>query len=923
MSPAPWLHQADPRVLDSHYQQFLRDPAALPSDWRHFFEGFEFARGAPGALAAARAAGSTEDVCSEPVRRVREDFEREGRVLALIEGYRVRGHLFTRTNPVRTRRPYSPPLSLETFGLEPADLERPFHAGSQLGLGTAPLAEIVAFLEETYCRSVGVEYRFIRQPEIVDWLQARIEGGRNQRAFAPEEKRHLFRMLTRTVLLEKLMHTRFTGQKRFSIEGVDTVIPALDAVLGQGARLGIREFVIGMPHRGRLNVLANVLGKPLAELFAEFQDQDHEDIDFTNDVKYHLGFSADRALPGGLSVHLSLAPNPSHLEAVDPVVEGIVRAKLEARHGGDARRIAPILIHGDAAMAGQGVVAEVLQMSQLPGYATGGTVHVVLNNQVGFTTGYLEGRSSTYCTDAAKMTLSPVFHVNGDDVEAVVHAVGLALEFRQEFGRDVFIDILGYRKHGHNEGDEPRFTQPLLYQAIASHPDPQQIYRRQLLGEGAMTEVEAREIERAFRAEMDAELGAAQGLALPPAGPALGGTWQGLRRARGEDFQRPSPETGLPLESLRDTGRRMLALPAELEIFPKARRLYEQRAAVLEEGRALDWALGEALAWATLLRESHPVRLSGQDSVRGTFSHRHAALTIADTTERWLPLQHLEEGQAPFTALNSPLSEYGVLGFDYGYSVATPHGLTLWEAQFGDFANGAQIIFDQFLCCADAKWRQHSGLVCLLPHGYEGQGHEHSSARVERVLQLCAGVNLQAANVTTPANLFHLLRRQLARPFRVPLVLFSPKSLLRHPSCVSPLADFGPGTRFQEVLDDVAADPAQVRTVLLCSGKLYYELAARRDEEGRRDLAILRLEQLAPLPEARLAQVLERYTAASRWRWVQEEPENMGAWSWLQRTFRLRPLELVGRRAAAATATGLARRHKVEQKLIVDRACAG
>ena len=922
MSPAPWLHQVEPRVLDAHYQQFLLDPDALPSDWRHFFEGFEFARSAPNALAAARAQGEHDGLLSEPVRRVREDFERESRVLALIEGYRVRGHLFTRTNPVRERRAYLPPLSLETFGLEAADLGRPFHAGSQLGLGTAPLSEIVAFLEETYCRSMGVEYRYIRRPAIVDWLQRRMEGCRNQRVFTPEERRHLYRMLTRTVLLEKLMHTRFTGQKRFSIEGVDTVIPALDAIVGQGARLGIREFVIGMPHRGRLSVLANVLGKPLSRLFSEFQDQDHEDVDFTNDVKYHLGFSCDRQLPGGLSVHLSLAPNPSHLEAVDPVVEGIVRAKLEARHGGDARRIAPLLIHGDAAIAGQGVVAEVLQMSQLPGYSTGGTIHVVLNNQVGFTTGYLEGRSSTYCTDAAKMTLSPVFHVNGDDVEAVVHAVGVALEFRQEFGRDVFIDILGYRKHGHNEGDEPRFTQPLLYEAIARHPDPLEIYRAQLLAEGAMSEVEAREIERAFRAEMEGELAAAQGVKSLPVSQALTGTWEGLRIARAEDFQRPSPDTGLPLESLRGTGRLMLQLPEGLEIFPKARRIYEQRAVALADEEALDWALGESLAWATLLREGHPVRLSGQDSMRGTFSHRHAALTIVDSTERWLPLQHLGEGQAPFTALNSPLNEVGVLGFDYGYSVAAPQGLTIWEAQFGDFANGAQVVFDQFLSCAAVKWQQHSGLVCLLPHGYEGQGHEHSSARVERFLQLCAGVNLQAANVTTPANLFHLLRRQLHRPFRVPLILFSPKSLLRHPACVSPLADFGPGTRFQEVLDDENADPAQVRTLLLCSGKLYYELAARRDEAGRGDLAILRLEQLAPLPEARLAQVLDRYIAATRWRWVQEEPENMGAWSWLQRSFRLRPLELVARRAASATATGLARRHRVEQNLIIERALA-
>jgi len=922
MSSAPWLHQADPRVLDAHYQTFLAQPELLSEDWRRFFEGFEFARGAPQALARFAGDGSAGDVCSEPVRRVREDFERESRVLALIEGYRLRGHLFTRTNPVRSRRPYRPPLTLETFGLAEADLDRAFHAGSQLGLGTATLREIIACLEETYCRSVGVEFRYIRHPRVLTWLQERMEGCRNQRRFTPEERRHIYRMLTRTVLLEKLMHTRFTGQKRFSIEGVDAVIPALDAIISQGAALGIEDFVLGMPHRGRLSVLANVMGKPLSRLFAEFQDLDYEDVDFTNDVKYHLGYSSDRTLPDGRRVHLSLAPNPSHLEAVNPVVEGVVRAKLLERHGGNEDRIAPILIHGDAAVAGQGIVAEVLQMSRLPGYRTGGTIHVVLNNQVGFTTGYLEGRSSTYCTDVAKVTLSPVFHVNGDDVEAVIHAVGLALEYRQTFHRDVFIDILGYRKHGHNEGDEPRFTQPILYKAIAAHPDALELYRRQLVTEGAMSDTEAREIERAFREEMEEELSAASRVQMVPMREELGGVWRGLRRARPEDFQAPSPATGVPHDQLLDTGRRMLQVPADLDVLPKARRLYEQRLAVLEEGKSLDWALGESLAWGSLLREGHPVRLSGQDSVRGTFSHRHAALTLEDSVERWIPLAHLEEGQAPFTALNSPLSEYGVLGFDYGYSVATPMGLTLWEAQFGDFANGAQILFDQFISCAETKWHQHSGLVCLLPHGYEGQGHEHSSARMERFLQLCAGVNLQCANVSTPANLFHLLRRQVKRDFRVPLIVFSPKSLLRHPACVSPLHNFTQGTAFQEVLGDALADPALVRRVLLCSGKLCYELEARRAEEGRKDVAILRLEQLAPLPERALAEALDRYPGATRWLWVQEEPENMGAWSWLQRCFHLRPLERVSRRAAAATATGVARRHRAEQKMIVDRAFA-
>lgn len=912
MTSTSWLLQADPAQLDDLYQRFLQDPDSLGTDWRRFFEGFEFARLAPAHAAEGRR--------SLPLDAARSDFDREAKVLALIDGYRLRGHLFTRTNPVRSRRSYSPPLDLATFGLEETDLDRVFQAGSTVGLGPAKLRDVVALLEETYCRSVGVEYRYIRHPKVVDWLQQRMESCRNQRAFQPEDRRHAYRMLTRTVLLEKLLHTRFVGQKRFSIEGVDALIPALDAILATGAERGIEEFVIGMPHRGRLSVLANILEKPLEQIFAEFGEQDYEDVDFTNDVKYHLGYSCDRLLPGGRRVHLSLAPNPSHLEAVDPVVEGIVHAKLLERHDGDEKRIAPILIHGDAAVAGQGIVYEVLQMSRLAGYRTGGTVHVVLNNQVGFTTGYLEGRSSTYCTDVAKVTLSPVFHVNGDDVEGVIHAIDLALEFRQRFGRDVFIDILGYRKHGHNEGDEPRFTQPVLYKEIARHPDALEIYRRQLVEGGWMRETEAREIERVFREEMEEKLELARGLGRVPAKTELGGVWAGLRHARAEDFAKPSPETGLPLDDLRALGARVHDLPADQAFFGKVRRIYEQRGQAVAAGEALDWALGETLAWGSLLAEGHSVRLSGQDAVRGTFSHRHAGLTIEDSTERWFPLQGVATGAARFDAVNSPLNEYGVLGFDYGYSVAAPDDLVLWEAQFGDFSNGAQIVFDQFISCAEAKWNQHSGLVLLLPHGYEGQGHEHSSARVERVLQLAAGLNLQVVNATTPANLFHLFRRQLKRPFRKPLVVFTPKSLLRHPRCVSPLEAFGPGTRFEEVLVD--GDPATTERVLLCSGKLYYELLERREAEGRADVALLRLEQVFPLPVWRLKELRELFAGAKRWIWVQEEPENMGVWSWLQRKWPFGELEGVHRKEAAATATGISRRHKAEQKRIVDQAFA-
>ena len=903
-----FLQQLDPAVLEALYEQYRRDPESVEESWRYFFAGFDFA----GSDSAPQQGKSGADGLR---------FERENRVIRLITAYRNRGHLFCQTNPVRTPRRFRPDLSLEQFGLGEQDLDQSFEAGRALGLGRATLAQILDHLQATYTSNVGIEYRYIRQPEVVSWLEKRIESCRSSRGFQPEEQHHLYELLTRTVLLEKLLHTRFVGQKRFSIEGVDSVVPALDAIFQQGAQLGLQEFVIGMPHRGRLNILANILQKPLRDIFAEFGDVEYEEKGFTTDAKYHLGYSTDHHTRDGKHVHLSLAPNPSHLEAVDPVVTGIVRAKLQRDHGGDTSRIAPILIHGDAAVAAQGVVYEVLQLSDLEGYGVGGTIHIILNNQVGFTTNYREGRSSTYCTDIAKVTLSPVFHVNGDDVEAVTWAIGVALEFRARFHRDVFIDILGYRKHGHNEGDEPRFTQPLLYKEIARHPNPLELYRAKLLEQGSLSKAQAQEIESNWRAHMEQELKIASEIRMIRERGYLGGVWRPFRPARREDFLRPSPETGVELSHLRDTAERAFKLPEEKPLLPKARRIISGRLQQVRQGEGLDWATAEWLCYATLLREGHPVRLSGQDSVRGTFSHRHSGLAMEDSEERWFPLCQLEEGQAPFQALNSPLSEYGVLGLEFGYSTVTPEGLTIWEAQFGDFANGAQIVFDQFLSCSEVKWHQHSGLVVLLPHGYEGQGHEHSSARLERWLQLCARENMQVAVPSTPASFFHLLRRQLKREFRRPLIVMSPKSLLRHPQCQSSLAELAEGTRFQEVLDDAQVDPARVTRVLLCSGKIFYELKERREKLEREDVALVRVEQLAPLPVFALRELEARY-AQAEWCWVQEEPANMGAWTWMLRSWTQKQLRLISRPEAAATATGISARHRSEQEEILRCAFA-
>lgn len=900
-----YLNSADPGYIESLYEDWLRNPASVDASWKSFFEGYEFAR---------RTYGDT-------TRLVPELFEQETKVLNLIGAYRQRGHLFTRTNPVRTRRTYDDPLTLESFGLSDADLDTVFQAGTRVGLGPATLRAIAALLDETYCHSVAVEYKFVRDPRVVNWLQERMESCRNRPSFTLDNRLHILRKLTQAVVLEKFMHSRFVGQKRFSLEGVETLIPALDAIVETGTELGIEEFVIGMAHRGRLNILANILDKRFEQIFTEFEGRGYNQDDYAGDVKYHLGHSCSKVTRSGKKVRLSVSPNPSHLEAVAPVVAGLVRARLDHVYHGDLRKIAPILIHGDASIAGQGVVYELLQMSLLEGYRTGGTVHVVLNNQVGFTTNYLDARSSTYCTDVAKTTLSPVFHVNGDDVEAVVYTIALALEFRQEFSRDVFIDILGYRKHGHNEGDEPRFTQPLLYKAIARHPNPLQLYVDRLASEGVIAPSTAADYERDFRAYLDEKHTAAAAEQGAPDLSFLEESWTSHRRARREDFDE-SPATGVTLDTLRSLGSRISHLPSGPQFFSKIHKIYAERQRILAEETALDWAAGEALAYASLLNEGFPVRISGQDVERGTFSHRHAVLKIEESEAEYVPLEHVSPQQGRFSIYNSPLSEYGVLGFEYGYAMAWLDGLTVWEAQYGDFANVAQVIIDQYISSAEAKWQQLNGIVLLLPHGFEGQGPEHSSARLERYLDLCADENMQVVNCSTPANFFHVLRRQLHRPFRVPLIVMSPKSLLRHSCCASPLTDFGPGTRFWEVLDDYAAEPAQVTRVLFCSGKIYYELLERRRQSGLANTAIVRIEQLYPLPQSQIDALLRRYPGATAHVWVQEEPENMGAWRFLRDQLRNVNLTCVARRAGSTPATGFPVQHQAEQAALMNQALA-
>ncbi len=906
MSDLSYLSSAHSSYIESLYTQYKEDPESVEFGWRKFFEGFDFGR-----------TGEAVQVTNQTP----EHFLNEIKVLNMIDGYRNRGHLFTKTNPVRERRKYFPGKELETFGFTDADLDTVFNAGVEVGLGPATLRDIRQLLDETYCESIGVEYKYIRNPVKMQWFQERMESTRNKPNFTVEQKKRILHKLNQAVVFENFLGTKFLGQKRFSLEGAETLIPALDAVIEKGAELGIEEFVIGMAHRGRLNVLANIMNKTYSEIFTEFEGK-HYDVNesFGGDVKYHMGYSTDIDTANGQCVHLSLSPNPSHLEAVDPVVQGIARAKLDFKYDNDYSKLAPILIHGDASVAGQGVVYEVLNMSLLDGYKAGGTIHLVINNQVGFTTNYRDARSTTYCTDIAKMTLSPVFHVNGDDVEALVFAIKMAMEYRQKYHNDVFIDILCYRKYGHNESDEPRFTQPTLYKAIAQHPNPREIYVKKLTDEGGEIDTKlATEMEKEFRTMLQEKLDAVKNNSIQiESKEPLQGAWSKYRFSTADDFK-DSPKTSVSQKTFEALANQITILPSDLSFFNKIQRLFTERNKMVNQTKVYDWAMGELMAYATLLNEGYGVRVSGQDVERGTFSHRHAVVKLQDSDEEYIPLNTIKtDTKSNFEIYNSHLSEYGVLGFEYGYSLPTPHCLTIWEAQFGDFANGAQIIIDQFIASAETKWKRSSGLVLLLPHGYEGQGPEHSSGRMERFLELCADYNMQVANVSTPAQMFHILRRQLKREFRKPLVIFTPKSLLRHPACVSPLKDFTNG-KFKEVIDDEKVTTAKVKRVLFCTGKIYYELLEKQEEEKIEDIAIVRLEQIYPLPYDQLEAITKKYKGAELV-WVQEEPANMGAWPYLCRKFRNLNLDVVARKESSSTATGFAKQHITQQNYIINKA---
>ncbi len=896
-----YIDNAHPEYIDQLYREYKQNPESVEESWRKFFDGFEFAK-----------------LNNAPGESLPQSSQKELAVLNLINGYRTRGHFFTKTNPVRNRRKYSPTLAIENFNLTEIDLETVFQAGTEIGIGPATLRQIIDHLEETYCKSIGAEYAFIRKPERVKWLQEKFESTRNRPDFSIKQKQRILQKLNQAAVFENFLHTKYVGQKRFSLQGGETLIPGLDAMIEKGAELGIEEFMIGMSHRGRLNVLSNILNKDYEEIFSEFEGEEYADAVFAGDVKYHLGYTSEVTTQNGKKVKLGLAPNPSHLEAVDPVVEGMVRSKIDYKYDGDESKIAPVLIHGDAAIAAQGVVFEVIQMSLLKGYRTGGTIHLVVNNQLGFTTNYLDGRSSTYCTDVAKVTLSPVFHVNADDAEAVVLAVQIAMEYRQIFHTDVFIDLLGYRRYGHNEGDEPRFTQPKLYKTIAKHPDPREIYNEKLLKTGSVEKNMAKEMDKEFRQMLQEDLKQAKAKKYGKTSPTFSDDCDLKMRQAGQIFD-PIPETRVDKKKLLEIGKNLFSIPEQLKPFSKIEKLYEERFNRFTGGQNFDWAIGEMLAYATLLDEGVPVRISGQDSERGTFSHRHAIIRDEETEDEYSPLNNVSENQARFQIIDSLLSEYAVLGFEYGYSCANPDGLVVWEAQFGDFNNGAQIIIDQFISSSEAKWNRSNGLVLYLPHGYEGQGPEHSSARIERFLSLCAHDNMQVINCTTPANLFHALRMHMKYPFRVPLVVFTPKSLLRNPLCVSDLSDFTE-IGFKRVIDDDSADPNDVNRILFCSGKIYYELLAKKQEEARKDVAIVRVEQLYPLPQTELEFIVKKYKKAERLIWVQEEPENSGAWSFINRKYKSVPLEVISRDESASPATGYYKTHIAEQQAILSKA---
>ena len=905
-----FLNAAHTEFFSQLYDQYLENPDSVEPSWRSFFQGFDFGTSTYNdEISTSSSNTKPTDFNSQDFSQLSEKLQKEFNVLKLIDAYRTRGHLFTKTNPVRERRTYSPTLAIENYGLSQTDLNTVFDAAKVIKIAPCTLKEILNHLDNIYCESIGVEYMYIRKPEVIEWIQNRIGYNDNIPKFNPDQKKNILEKLNEAVSFENFLHTKYVGQKRFSLEGGESIIPGLDALIEAAAEKGVEQFVMGMSHRGRLNVLANIFGKSTQDIFSEFDGKDYDDDAlFDGDVKYHLGLTSDRKTKSGKSININLAPNPSHLETVGAVIEGITRAKQDRYFPDNFSKVLPIALHGDAAVAGQGIVYEIVQMAQLDGYKTGGTIHIVINNQVGFTTNYLDARSSTYCTDVAKVTLSPVLHVNADDAEAVVHAMLFALDYRMQFGSDVFIDLLGYRKYGHNEGDEPRFTQPLLYKLIAKHQNPRDIYAERLLSEGVIDASFVKGLEKKYKAVLEENLEASRKKELTIITPFMQNEWQGFKQANAKDMLE-KVDTTFDKKVLTTIAKTITELPSDKKFISKIQKLINDRKTMFFETDKLDWAMAELLAYGTLLTEGYDVRISGQDVERGTFSHRHAVVKVEDSEEEVILLQNLPNAKGKFNIFNSLLSEYGVVGFDYGYALASPKTLTIWEAQFGDFSNGAQIMIDQYISAAEDKWNNQNGLVMLLPHGYEGQGAEHSSARMERYLQQCANENMFVADCTTPANFFHLLRRQMKTTFRKPLIVFTPKSLLRDPRVVSTVDEFSNGI-FQETIDDNAVNKNDVKTLVFCTGKFYYDLTAERENLNRKDVALVRIEQLFPLPIEQLKAIITCYPNADDFVWAQEEPRNMGAYSYMLMNFDLVKLRVASLKTYSAPAAGSYARSK-------------
>lgn len=930
MDKYSFLNAANTQFFADLYDQYVENPDSVEASWRAFFQGFDFARENYGedffeeevvlAQSQSREVPTPVVASAQVSLPISDKVEKELRVLNLIKAYQQRAHLFAKISPITQRPSYEPALAIENFGLTQADLNTVFDAAKELQLQPSPLSLIIRKLEDTFTQSIGIEFDYIESFKVKEWIQNKLYATDFLKDFTKEEKVRILQKLAESTALENFFHNKYVGQKRFSLEGNEAVIPAIDALIELAANeKDVKEVVIGMAHRGRLNMLINILGKNLQDVFSEFDGKDYENPEFDGDVKYHLGLTSLRTTTKGKEVLLNLAPNPSHLETVASVLEGIARAKQDIHYADKPSQVLPIVIHGDAAVAGQGIVYEVMQMERLKGYTTHGTVHVVINNQIGFTTNPSDSRSTTYCTDIAKGFQAPVLHVNSDDTEAVVRAFLFALDYRMAFGTDVFIDVIGYRKYGHNEGDEPRFTQPSLYKLIGTHKNPTVIYTEKLVNQGVITPKEIEAYEENYRNHLDTELEASRLKDLTIINPFMQNEWQGFDHIASQQDMLLRVDTSFSREKLDQLAALITVLPEDKKFINKISKIIKERNNLYFEQQKVDWGLAEHLAFATLLSEGHDVRISGEDVGRGTFSHRHAVIKTEDTEEEIIPLSRIKElGGGTFRSFNSLLSEYGVLGFEYGYALTTPQTLTIWEAQFGDFANGAQIMIDQYISCGEDKWKNQNGLVMLLPHGYEGQGAEHSSARLERYLQLCASQNMYVTNCTTPANIYHLLRRQLKAPFRKPVIACSPKSLLRHPLVISSIEELTNGS-FQEVIDDAQVNPQEVRTLVFCSGRFYYDLLAEREKLNRQDVALVRIEQLFPLPVEQLKEVIARYPNVTDYVWAQEDPKNMGAYGYMLMNFDLVPWRLAAMNAYSAPAPGSPKRHKARHQEAIDK----